>query len=393
MLTTEASPPRSPRRCSSPVPAAHAADTHGKAAKSKSAKSATTTVHRSRGADGAVDATITGRNGGTTTVDRSRGADGLTDRVVTGPHGATQTIDRSRGADGAVDGRSPGAKAARRPWIAAAAATASPTAPSPARTAGRRRSIARATPTARSTRRSRARSPDRLRRFVGAARRVESRGWKCRSSYWHERRFGSAWSADESAQAAAALEDGGLVVLPDCAFVARGGRAALPRSALARRLAQEHRARRPTHRRQQRARRRRRALHAMIARFAAAASGLVERLLPGYASHIQRARTSFRPAAASAARCRRARTTRGCMSTRSRRGPTAASASCACSATSTPRARIASGASASRSRRWPRGSCPDPPDGPGEAALLAALHVTKGAQRVRPHDARSCTTA
>src|SRR5204863_7461063 len=42
-----------------------------------------------------------------------------------------------------------------------------------------------------------------------------------------------------------------------------------------------------------------RALHAMIARFAAAASGLVEQLLPDYASHIQRARTSFRPAAAS----------------------------------------------------------------------------------------------
>ncbi|MFI4924082.1 MAG: hypothetical protein ACHQJ7_02960, partial [Vicinamibacteria bacterium] len=84
------------------VPAAHAADTHGKAAKNKTAKSSTTTGHRARGAAGAVDATITGRKGGTTTVDRTRGSDGLTDRVVTGPGGATQTIDRTRDADGNV---------------------------------------------------------------------------------------------------------------------------------------------------------------------------------------------------------------------------------------------------------------------------------------------------
>jgi len=92
------------------VPVAHAADTHGKAAKSKSAKSGTTTVHRSRGADGAVDATITGPHGGTTSVDRIRGSDGLTDRVVTGPNGATQSIDRFRGADGAVDATITGRK-------------------------------------------------------------------------------------------------------------------------------------------------------------------------------------------------------------------------------------------------------------------------------------------
>ena len=107
-------------------PAALAGDGHGKAAKNKAAKSSTTTVHRSRGADGAVDATITGRKGGTTSVDRSRGADGLTDRVVTGPHGATQSTDRFRGADGAVDATITGRKGGTTTVDRAGAATASP---------------------------------------------------------------------------------------------------------------------------------------------------------------------------------------------------------------------------------------------------------------------------
>ena len=66
-------------------------------------KGKTQTIDRSRGGDGAVDATVTGRKGGTSTVDRSKGADGVTDRVVTGPGGKTQTIDRTRGTDGAID--------------------------------------------------------------------------------------------------------------------------------------------------------------------------------------------------------------------------------------------------------------------------------------------------
>ncbi len=57
----------------------------------------TTSVQRSRGADGAVDATRTGRNGGTTTVDRFRDGNGTTDARITGPHGGVSTVDRSRG--------------------------------------------------------------------------------------------------------------------------------------------------------------------------------------------------------------------------------------------------------------------------------------------------------
>ena len=62
----------------------------------------TRTTDRYRGADGAVDATITGPKG-TTTVDRSKGADGLVDKTVTAPRGGTTVVDRQRGADGTVD--------------------------------------------------------------------------------------------------------------------------------------------------------------------------------------------------------------------------------------------------------------------------------------------------
>jgi hypothetical protein len=65
-------------------------------------KGGTRTTDRYRGADGVVDATIVGPKG-TTTVDRSKGADGLVDKTVTGPKGGTTVIDRQRGADGAVD--------------------------------------------------------------------------------------------------------------------------------------------------------------------------------------------------------------------------------------------------------------------------------------------------
>jgi hypothetical protein len=116
---------------------------------------------------------------------------------------------------------------------------------------------------------------------------------------WRARSFDAAWTRDEAARACAALEDGGLVVLPDCAFAIRdderrfldprwldgsrknigldgeklGGSAARGDDD--------------------------RELHAMIARFAASASRLVERLLPDYAAHAKPARTSFRPARAS----------------------------------------------------------------------------------------------
>ena len=66
-------------------------------------KTTTHSVHRERGADGAVDATRTGPKGGVTTVDRSKGADGLTDKTVTGPKGGVKTVDRTKNADGTID--------------------------------------------------------------------------------------------------------------------------------------------------------------------------------------------------------------------------------------------------------------------------------------------------
>ena len=116
---------------------------------------------------------------------------------------------------------------------------------------------------------------------------------------WRGRSFDAAWTPGESARAAAALEDGGLVVLPDCGFdVAAGERRFLdPRWLDGSRknigLDGERIGGSSARGDDERA------LHAMIARFAAAASGLVERMLPDYASHVRRARSSFRPAAAS----------------------------------------------------------------------------------------------
>ncbi len=63
----------------------------------------TSSVQRSRGADGAVDATRTGPHGGTTTVDRYRDGADATDARITGPKGGVSTVDRTRGSDGLVD--------------------------------------------------------------------------------------------------------------------------------------------------------------------------------------------------------------------------------------------------------------------------------------------------
>ena len=59
--------------------------------------------HRSKGADGLTDKTVTGPNGKTATTDRYRGSDGVVDKTVTGPKGGVSTVDRSRNADGTVD--------------------------------------------------------------------------------------------------------------------------------------------------------------------------------------------------------------------------------------------------------------------------------------------------
>ncbi|MEO8487059.1 MAG: Kdo hydroxylase family protein [Betaproteobacteria bacterium] len=116
---------------------------------------------------------------------------------------------------------------------------------------------------------------------------------------WHQRSFASAWTADENARAAAALEDGGLVVLPDCNFdIASDERRFLDPRWLdgsrknigldGERIGGSSAHGDDAH-----------ALHAMIARFGGAAAMLVGRMLPDYARHVRRARTSFRPAAAS----------------------------------------------------------------------------------------------
>ena len=88
----------------------------------------------------------------------------------------------------------------------------------------------------------------------------------------------------------------------------------------------------------------------------------------------------------SAATCRGARTIRGCTSTRFRRGPTAASASCACSRTSIRREdrvwRVGEPFEAMAQTllpRHPRGRCP------GAARCCAALHVTKGVRSAYDH--------
>ena len=116
---------------------------------------------------------------------------------------------------------------------------------------------------------------------------------------WRGRGFDTAWTRDEGARAAAALEAGGLVVLPDCAFAITDAERRFldPRWLDGSRKnigLDGERIGGSTARDDDE-----RALHAMIVRFAAAASQLVERLLPDYAAHVRRARTSFRPAAAS----------------------------------------------------------------------------------------------
>ena len=67
-----------------------------KGKQAKTPKSSTTTVQRSRGADGTVDRTVTGPGGQSQTIDRTRGADGAVDATVTGRKGGTTTVDRAR---------------------------------------------------------------------------------------------------------------------------------------------------------------------------------------------------------------------------------------------------------------------------------------------------------
>ena len=114
---------------------------------------------------------------------------------------------------------------------------------------------------------------------------------------WRGRSFAASWTPEESARACTALEDGGLVVLPDCGFAIRDDERRFldPRwlDGSRKNIGLDGEKLGGTTARGEDDR----ALHAMIARFAAAASGLVDGLLPDYASQVKRARTSFRPAA------------------------------------------------------------------------------------------------
>lgn len=115
---------------------------------------------------------------------------------------------------------------------------------------------------------------------------------------WKARTWTSDWTAEESARAVLILESGGVLVLPDCSFAfAPEERRFLDARWLdgsRKNIGLDGDAVRGTTARGDDAR----ALAAMVARFARSAATLVERLLPEYAHRIRRARTSFRPASA-----------------------------------------------------------------------------------------------
>ena len=70
----------------------------GEQRSAQSAKhSGTTSVQRSRGADGAVDATRTNRKGGVTSVDRFKDGTGTTDATITGPRGGVSNVVKRAG--------------------------------------------------------------------------------------------------------------------------------------------------------------------------------------------------------------------------------------------------------------------------------------------------------
>ena len=203
---------------------------------------------------------------------------------------------------------------------------------------------------------------------------------------WPGRAFASAWGPDEGAQAAAALEDGGLVVLPDCAFALAPGEQRFldPRwlDGSRKNIGLDGERIGGSNARGEDER----ALHAMIARFAAAASGLVERLLPDYASHIQRARTSFRPAAASgralSARKDDTRLHVDAFPSRPNRGERILRVFCNVNPAGEDRVwRVGEPFAAMAARYLPSIRRMRP----GEAALLAALHVTKGRRSEYDH--------
>lgn len=203
---------------------------------------------------------------------------------------------------------------------------------------------------------------------------------------WKDRSWTSAWTPDENARAVAALESGGLVVLPGCAFEFRPDERRLldPRWLDGSRKnigldgddvsgsgAQGDDAR---------------ALAAMIGRFAKSAASLVERMLPAYASHIRRARTSFRPAAAAGrAQSPRHDDTRlhvDAFPSRPSGGERILRVFCNVNPSGVDRVwRVGEPFAAMAARFLPAIR----PMRPGEAAMLAALQVTKGRRSEYDH--------
>jgi hypothetical protein len=203
---------------------------------------------------------------------------------------------------------------------------------------------------------------------------------------WRGRGFASAWSAEDNARATAALEDGGVIVLPDCAFaIAEHERRFLdPRwlDGSRKNIGLDGERIGGSNANGDDAR----ALHAMIARFAAEASGLVERLLPDYASHVRRARTSFRPAPASGrALSWRKDDTRmhvDAFPSRPNRGERILRVFCNVNPAGEDRVwRVGEPFEAMAARFLPSIR----PMRPGEATLLAALKVTKGRRSEYDH--------
>jgi hypothetical protein len=203
---------------------------------------------------------------------------------------------------------------------------------------------------------------------------------------WRARTWGSSWTKDENARAAASLEAGGLVVLPDCAFEfgADETRFLDPRwlDGSRKNIGLDGDDISGSSARGDDAR----ALAAMITRFARSAAGLVEGMLPGYAGHVRRARTSFRPAAAAG----RAQSTRhddtrlhvDAFPSRPNRGERILRVFCNVNPSGEDRVwRVGEPFADMAARFLPSIR----PMRPGEAALLALLKVTKGRRSEYDH--------
>ena len=234
------------------------------------------------------------------------------------------------------------------------------------------------------------RVPDgRVRRCRASVAHARSRVAMTDDRHARHRELASGARAGAQRALARALEGGGVLVLPQLAFALAERRAALPR-----RRAGPTAARRTSASTATRSRARAAAppssprSRAMVARFAADAAALVAALFPRYAPYVQ-ARAHELPAAAAPSgravswRKDDSRLHVDAFPSRPNHGERILRVF---SQRQSRRRAIASGASASRSRRWRARSCrASARMRAGEAALLAALHVTKGRRSEYDH--------